>query len=328
MTAITVTCVYHHFDSFRPVAVVFATEFFLVCLFKQFVDGAEMFSLAVVTAPSKVDYVLGLLMKVSRALSEQVLSHLLLRFFLLTVSSKKYAQFGCCFGTYVTYIANSRYPCELGAHVTAFLVAWHFLMNCVVVGLLLPQLVDAGRFVWLSTTGGYATFYSLAFICAASFATWVYNMADGFDRGRLWKRETGKDHFREKWASEEVWYKEYKDKTKERAESCRNFHPNYIVQSIIVEWLEGEVVEKWGGGGKASASPSQPPPPPEWMTKEWKDALIRNAKWRKNEDELERIRAALDQLPTYKPPVPVARQSSRASQRTKRKDPRVAPAEE
>ena len=89
MTAIMVTCVYNHFDSFRPVAIVFATEFSLVCLFKQFVDGAEMFSFSLVTAPSKVDYVLGLLIKVSRTLRERVLLRLLLRTALLTASSNK-----------------------------------------------------------------------------------------------------------------------------------------------------------------------------------------------------------------------------------------------
>ena len=77
MTAITVTCVYHHFYSFRPVFIVFATELFLVCLFKQFVDGAEMFSFSLVNAPSRADYVLGLLFKVSRTLRGRVLSRLL-----------------------------------------------------------------------------------------------------------------------------------------------------------------------------------------------------------------------------------------------------------
>ena len=89
MTAITVTCVYHHFYSFRPVFIVFATELFLVCLFKQFVDGAEMFSFSLVNAPSRADYVLGLLFKVSRALRERVLSRLLRPTALLTVSSKQ-----------------------------------------------------------------------------------------------------------------------------------------------------------------------------------------------------------------------------------------------
>ena len=136
------------------------TELAIVMLFKHFADG-ELFAFSLAPKPSKVDYILGPLIK--------------LCFYLVN---------------FVGYFCNSKSPWELGPHVTSGLIIWRMLTSSALVVLTLPSLVNDEKLPWLSVTGGMPLYFSCLILSWVGAAIFFGNMAEEHERWRWWRRQT------------------------------------------------------------------------------------------------------------------------------------------
>jgi hypothetical protein len=214
------------------------TELAVVMLFKHFVDG-ELFAFSMIYEPSKVDYVLGPLSK-----------------------------FAYYMVSFVGYLCISKNPCELGPHVTMSLIIWRMMTGSALVVYTLPGLIDDGALPWLSQESGMTLYFSclvLSWIGAAIFFT---SMADGHERWRMWRRQTGEQHIQECWDDKEIWGASCETKEENIANWLILINPLFLPIGRVKSWICYELVPKYGlttnsekrDGGDKDANDDPPPP--------------------------------------------------------------------
>ena len=276
MTVFTIALVYLRFGG-RVILYGMVTEFSIVMLYKHFADG-ELFAFSLHGKPSKVDYILGPVLK-----------------------------FMYYIGSLVTYITHSKNPAEWGPHVTSSLVAWRMITNSVVVVLTLPPLVNDKTLPWVTITGGLIFYFCcLVVSLIGAYIYWGY-MDKNHDRWRWWRRQTGKQWIEECWNAEEIWEAGHDTKEEEIVNWLVPIHPLYFPMERIKMWLCIELVEKYGKkeeeGGEnndekdhTKEEPSNPACP-KWLTQAFHDRMIEIFEWYGNEMHLADVQVALTKLP-------------------------------
>ena len=130
-----------------------------------------------------------------------------------------------------------RYPCELGPHLTMFLLIYRYIANVSIVVYSLPKVIEDGNCPWLSELLGWTIFGAALVLSVVGFAIHVAFMNPEFYITRLWKRQTGKMYSREMWLSTDIYKSAFYTKDEERAGLVIRFHPNYLPKDIVETWV-------------------------------------------------------------------------------------------
>ena len=245
---------------------VVVAEVSVMFLYKHFVDG-ELLAYSLISKPSRLDPLFGLLVKFAYYLS-----------------------------TCVTYIPFLKNPCELGAHVAAALIVWRMVTNSALVVLTLPGLVDEGTLPWMTVTAGLAGYFSCLFLSWLG-AFWYWgSMADRHQIRRWWMRQTGKQHIEECWDDENIWFCRAMTKDEEMANWFNSIHPIHLPMTRIKTWITVELVGKYSSQNEMESSQAKCPP---FMTQAFKLRILDIFSWWGRDEELAEVKEALDSLPTF-----------------------------
>jgi hypothetical protein len=190
------------------------TEIVVLCAVKA--SEGELFAFSLMSKPSWLDYVLGPLLKLM------------------------YWVVSC-----VCYITMAKLPCEMGPHVTTGLVVWRYFANAALTHLYLPSVEESGVSPWMTYNLGVKIHAAAVALSLVGLVMHVYNMDESFDRGRLWKRQTGKSFMDEVNASD-VTYKDLEGgKDEERAGYISGIHPRFHKAEVVEKFICVECIAKY-----------------------------------------------------------------------------------
>ena len=215
---------YLHSGSFRYSGYQVAVETAVVCSIKAW-EG-ELFAFSMVL-PSAYDVVLGPLTK-----------------FIYVISS------------HCSFVANAKYPMEMGAHIMSALLAYRYIVNSLIVYFLPPLVVEGKKSPWLTVNTGYIVFFVAIVLSMCGFGIWVNNMNEKYNKDNLWKKFTGKQYIAKMWADEIIWTDGFTSKDEERASYISTIHALYHSKETVENFIVEECVAKYVGEGKVK---------PDWL---------------------------------------------------------------
>jgi hypothetical protein len=250
--------------SFLPILYVLLLEFLVVCAVKWF-DG-ELTSFSNLARPTLLgDYVLGPLMKLMYVLA-----------------------------SYTTVMSNSRFPPELGAHVASGLLLWRYVSSLAIVAVCLPEAVKrGGDKPWLDERRGWTIAGGAAAGSLLGLAITLSAMNTAFDKSRLFRRQVGKDFFRDMWLADFCYSATATSKDEERARWLRGLHPQYHRRELVEEWLCVELTRRYGNDSADTAAPV-------WLTTSFNGRMREIfVYFRVDETTRKRVEDALKALPVF-----------------------------
>ena len=248
---------YLHTGSFRTSGYQIAAETAVVSCIKA--SEGELFSVSVMAPSFAVDYIVGPFIK-----------------FIYVVIS------------HVTFFGQTKYPCELGAHLTAGLLVYRYIINSVLVFLLLPLIVEAEKSPWVTVATGYYVFFSVIVLSFYGFGMFIWNINEKYNKDNLWKRVTGKQYVAKMWEDEVIWQDGVKSKDEERARCITGKHTAYLTKETVEKFIVEDCVEKYAGEGEEK---------PDWLVNEKFASRVKlSFKYWKDPEAIERVDNVLEQL--------------------------------
>jgi hypothetical protein len=142
------------------------------------------------------------------------------------------------------------------------------------------------------------------------------NMAEGAERWRWWRRQTGKQHIEECWDVKDLWGSRWGTKEEEMATGWfMGIHPLYFPMDRIRSWICDDLVEKYGEVDGKSC--------PSFLTQAFRDRMVEIFTWWGKKGALDEVKEALEKLPIHVEEPKIEGQSSKTEahdvkRRTKR----------
>jgi hypothetical protein len=153
--------------------------------------------------------------------------------------------------------------------------------------------VDRGDLPWLTVRSGYAILLTVAAVCIVSFGVHLMLYAPDYDLARLWKHQSGKAYNREMFLSKTIYRFASETKWADHAYAVTKTHPLYLPRDLIETWICEDLGA--GVGGEAGV--------PAWLTEKFKAACRDAFRYWDDEQAMERVGAALNNIPSYLPVV-------------------------
>ena len=153
--------------------------------------------------------------------------------------------------------------------------------------------MDRGDLPWLTVRSGYAILLTVGAVCIVSFGCYIALLAPNFDRRRLWKHQSGKAYYREMFLSKTIYRFASETKWADHAYAVTKTHPLYLPRDLIETWICEDLVAGFGGEARV----------PSWLTEKFKAACRDAFRYWGDEQAMERVGAALNNIPSYLPVV-------------------------